>query len=236
MRTLILGVAVDAITRSQALERGRQLLDGGGQHVIATPNPEMVMAARREPRLRAIINAASLAAPDGAGLVWALRRRGIAAERVPGVELMVDICALAAHRGKRVFLCGGRGGVAAAAATKLKNRFPTLTLAGASENQDDINAIQSARPDILFVALGVPKQEYWIADHLGQLPTVKLAMGVGGAFDIISGQLPRAPRWMRRAGLEWLWRLMLEPRRLARIWNATVRFPLAVLREKNRAA
>lgn len=236
MRTLILGVAVDAITHSQTLDRVRQLLDDGNQHVIVTPNPEMVMAARRDERLRTIIHSASLAAPDGAGLTWALRRRGIAAERIPGVELMVDICALAAQRGLSVFLCGGRGTVAAAAATKLKARLPAFIITGTSEDPHDIEHIKSARPDIVFVALGVPKQEHWIAKHLAQLPSVKIAMGVGGAFDILSGRLRRAPVWMRGVGLEWLWRLMLEPRRLRRIWNAVVRFPLAVLRERNRAA
>ncbi|MBI4132467.1 WecB/TagA/CpsF family glycosyltransferase [Candidatus Parcubacteria bacterium] len=230
MKTFVLGVAVNAITRSQALDRVRQLLADGSQHVVITPNPEIVMAARRDLRLRAIINSASLAAPDGVGLVWALRRRGVEAERVPGVEVMTDICELAAALKKCVFLLGGKRGAAERTATRLRKQWPALSVAGWSENADDIETIRRTRPDILFVALGTPKQEYWIETHLTELPSVKIALGVGGAFDILSGQLPRAPGWLRRLGLEWCWRLMLEPSRLARIFNAVVRFPLAIWR------
>ncbi|MBI3305258.1 WecB/TagA/CpsF family glycosyltransferase [Candidatus Parcubacteria bacterium] len=234
MKTFVLGVAVDATTRSQALDRIETFLTDNLQHVMVTPNPEMILAAQKDARLKEIIKQADLAAPDGRGVVWALRRKGIAAERITGVDLVLDICALAAKMGRSVFFIGGRGGAAATTAAKIKMRFPALIVAGASEDEQNWELVKNARPDIVFVALGVPKQEYWIADNLAQLPTVKLAMGVGGSFDILSGRLPRAPVWLRRAGLEWLWRLTVEPRRLPRIVNAVIRFPFAVLRNWTR--
>ncbi len=232
-RITILGAPVGPATWSEVRGDIERILRATGQHIVVTPNPEMLLTAQHDPVLRSVINRAAVAAPDGIGLVWALSRRGIRAERVPGVELMAHIGKRAATSGKRIFLLGGEHGTAQRTAARLQEYLPALVVAGWSQDADTIEVIRRANPDILFVALGVPKQEHWIAEHLAELPSVTIAMGVGGAFDILSGRLRRAPVWMRRMGLEWLWRLALEPRRLPRIWNAVVRFPLAVWREQS---
>jgi len=207
-------------------------------HTIVTLNPEMVMAAQDDPALASVIIQANLTIPDGIGIIWAARLRGQKMVRVTGVDLLEGTAQLAAQRGYRIFLLGAGPGVAAEAASKLAARNPLLPPVGTSsrgpQNGDKagiLAALADTRPDILFVAFGSPAQERWIAglhNELGQAG-VSVAVGVGGAFDFISGRIPRAPYWMRRVGLEWVYRLWLEPWRWRRML-ALPRFVLAACR------
>ncbi|MEK7524138.1 MAG: WecB/TagA/CpsF family glycosyltransferase [Patescibacteria group bacterium] len=163
--------------------------------------------------------------------------RKIFSERITGVDLMQAICAVSSHSATPLFLLGAAPGIAEKTKEVLEAKYPGIKIVGtfsASPRDDDFMAIQAhiaeTRPEILFVAYGAPAQELWIAQHLKKLPSVKLAMGTGGAFDFIAGTKKRAPKWMQKAGLEWLFRLIQEPSRLKRIWNATVRFPLRMIR------
>jgi len=243
----ILGVRIDAVTAAEALGKITSFLDSGPGHYVVTPNPEMLVQATRQPRFRDALNASCLAIPDGTGLRLAARMRGRRLpERVTGTDLTDDLAALAAERGFSVFLLGAAEGVARAAAEVLRGRYPGLKVVGATDGgkvgrdaagvprigEGTLAAVRQAAPDILLVAFGHGTQEEWIAAHLDGLPSVRVAVGVGGAFDFISGRVRRAPAWMRRSGLEWLWRLIQEPWRWRRIWRAVVVFPLLVLTRK----
>ncbi|MFH0873599.1 MAG: WecB/TagA/CpsF family glycosyltransferase [Candidatus Komeilibacteria bacterium] len=239
----ILGIHVDNIAQKNVLEKIRHYLSGREQHYITTTGPEFIMAAQYDSEFKTIVNKSDLSLADGFGLALAARRIGEKLiERIPGVDLMVDICAIAAEANQSVFLLGASHGVAEQTAVRLIERFPRLTIAGAESGYrgwhrklDDaklVEIINRRRPDILFVAFGQVKQEKWIYHNLPKMPSVKLAMGVGGSFDYISGKIKRAPRWMRKLGLEWLYRLCREPWRLPRILTAVIRFSWAILKSK----
>lgn len=237
----ILGVKVDNVTRASALAKVEDLLDSGRQHLITTPNPEFIVAAQTDVKFREIINGSALALPDGVGLIFAARILGVPLqERIAGSDFVWDIARLAAKRGYSMYLLGAGEGIARAAAEKLKAQNPNLKIVGAAAGPSQLNTtklsfvgeIREAAPDILLVAMGHGKQEKWIVAHLHELPSVKIAMGVGGAFDFIAGRVKRAPRLLRVLGLEWLWRLVRQPRRLPRIFRAVVVFPWLVFLEK----
>lgn len=206
--------AVDAFVRSRR------------PHQVVTVNLDFLVIAERDARFRAVLADADLALADGTPLLWLARRGGTPLpERVPGVDLLQESCRLAAERGYRPFLLGAAPGVAEAAAGVLEARYPGLRVAGAycppfgppspEVDRAMVAAVRRARPDLLFVALGAPRQDVWIADHLFELD-VPVCMGVGGSLDLVAGRLPRAPRWMQRVGLEWCFRLLQEPGRLWR--------------------
>ncbi|MBI2941737.1 MAG: WecB/TagA/CpsF family glycosyltransferase [Chloroflexi bacterium] len=229
----VLGVRVDDVTMDEALALARAWLRAGrGWHVV-TPNAEFVMAAQEDPEFRAILNRAHLAIPDGAGLLLAGRLLGTPLrEQVTGTDLTTSLVALAAAEGYRVFLLGAAPGVAETTASSLRRRFPGLTVAGTfagsprPAGEAEIRAaLAAAAPiDILFVAFGAPVQEKWIAHRLPTLD-VGLAMGVGGVFDFLSGQVPRAPAWLRGLGLDWLFRLIVQPWR----WRRQLALPRFVV-------
>ncbi|WP_322797918.1 WecB/TagA/CpsF family glycosyltransferase [Thermoflexus sp.] len=231
----ILGVRVHDVTMGEALRIVEAFLAGGQSHQICTVNPEFVMRAQRDPAFFQTLENADLNVPDGVGLLWAGRVLGQPLrERVPGVELMEALAARAAERGWRIFLLGAAAGVADRAAAVLQARYPGLVVAGTfagSPRPEDAPAIlerlRRARPDLLFVAYGAPQQDLWIARYQPELG-IPVAMGIGGAFDFIAGVVPRAPRWMREAGLEWLYRLIRQPWRWRRML-ALPQFVLAVL-------
>ena len=234
MRYTINSVPIDAATRQEALNACRGFLCGSAPHLIVTINPEMVVEAQKNIKFRAVLQKSDLALADGIGVAWAARWLwGIKPERISGVDFMVDLCALAEREGASVFFLGGRGGVSEKTAEAMQEQFSKLRVAGSSEEPPIDLAIRHV--DILFVAFGAPKQELWIAEHLPDLSRVKIAMGVGGAFDMISGNKKRAPRAMRKLGLEWLWRLALQPSRIHRIFRAIVMFPLLVMRRRPEA-
>lgn len=225
----IMGIPLHAITFDGLLNQIGRLLATGRPHQIATVNPEFVMIAQRDPIFRTILDRAALCLPDGVGLLWAARwlYRGRATqplpERVTGSDGVPLIAERAARQGWRLFLLGAAPGIAAKTSDILLQRFPTLQIAGtyagsplAEEEETIVELINRARTDILLVAYGAPKQDKWIARNLPRLE-VGVAIGVGGAFDFISGKAVRAPRWIRRLGLEWLHRLVREPWRWRRM-------------------
>jgi len=205
---------------------------------VCTLNPEFVMIARRDPNFWNILQRATLCVPDGVGLLWAARRQGTPLpERVTGSDGVPIIAQRAAQHGWRLYLLGAGPGIAQRTADILQARFPGLPIAGvyegspAPEDEDAIvERINVSGADILFVAYGAPEQDKWIARNLPRLK-VTMAMGVGGAFDFIAGVVPRAPVWMQRMGIEWLYRLYLQPWRIKRMMRLP-RFVLAVLLSK----
>ena len=235
----LLSVRVDRVDYSRALDAIHRLLKSEGCKQVVTLNPEYVMRAEQSGRLLRIINAAELSVPDGIGIVWASRILGDPLpDRVTGTGLLPRICGLCAGTGHSIFLLGGEPGVAAAAATELQSRHPALRVAGVSSADPDpatddrtVEEINRSGADVLAVAYGCPKQDLWIDRNRDRLEDVRVAIGVGGAFDFISGQIPRAPRLMRKAGMEWLFRLWLEPQR-ARRMAALPRFAWRVLRTR----
>lgn len=239
VRVSILSVPVDQVRRADALAACRAFLSGQACHQVLTANPEFVLAAMRQPALRALAGRASLVVPDGVGLLWASRRYGTQlAERIPGVDLVEDVCRLAAETGQGVYLLGGRTSVAQAAARVLCGEVPGLRIAAFPREHragDSLplfwEELARLRPAVLLVAYGMPRQELWIDTRRGRLQAcgVRIAMGVGGSFDTIGGMVPRAPYWLRAAGLEWFWRFLMEPQRLPRVLRATIVFPIAVV-------
>ncbi len=233
-RVWILGVPFDPVGLKEAADRACSVVRAGGSHLVVTANPELVVAAQSDPELARAVRAASLVVADGIGVVWASRRfRRPLPERVPGIELMELLCARAAEEGWRVFLLGGLAGVAEQAAAALQRRWPTLQVAGTHHgyfSEDDAVVEQVARSgaELLFCGLGSPRQELWLHRHLHPLG-VRLAMGVGGSLDVLAGRTPRAPGWVRRLHLEWLYRLARQPWRWRR-QLALPRFAWMVLR------
>jgi N-acetylglucosaminyldiphosphoundecaprenol N-acetyl-beta-D-mannosaminyltransferase len=230
----ILGIKVDRVDRQQALDAITVYLEGDDCRQIVTLNPEYVILAEKQPELRRIINSCDLCIPDGMGIVWASRLLGEPLEgRVTGTGILPEISRICAERDNSIFLLGGEPGVAEMTARVLIDMIPGLDIAGTSSNDPEdgaatVAAVNQSGADILAVAYGCPKQDYWIDKHRAELTGVKTAIGVGGAFDFISGQIPRAPRVMRRTGTEWLFRLWLEPSR-ARRMMALPRFGFKVI-------
>ncbi|TMF59427.1 MAG: WecB/TagA/CpsF family glycosyltransferase [Chloroflexi bacterium] len=236
-RVLILGVPVDAISEAGAVEWVADAIRAGQPRQVATVNPEFIMRARHDGRFLNVLSAADLCIPDGYGVVWAARRLGHRLpSRVAGVDLIRSLAARGAREGWRFFFLGAGPGVAESAAAALEKGNPGLVVAGCLAGspdpaQDTVTAaaVRSARTDLLLVAYGAPGQDLWIARNLHQ-SGARVAIGVGGAFDFISGGARRAPPWMRERGLEWLHRLVQEPWRWRRML-ALPRFALAVLRQ-----
>ncbi len=226
---VILGVPVDILTTDEALDRIDEMVAAGRAtgrvHQVATVNADFVVNALHDPELRRILQRADMTTADGMPIVWGGRLLGAPLpDRVTGVDLIPPLAGRAAERGYSLFLLGARPGVAARAAEKLVARNPSLRIAGVLSPPQSplvemdpglVAEINAARPDILLVAFGNPKQEKWIAMHAPAL-RVPVCIGVGGTLDFIAGETRRAPRWMRQRGLEWLFRLAQEPRRLWR--------------------
>lgn len=226
---VILGIPIDKVTMGEALDRIDKFVSVGRQkrrwHQIATVNADFIVKARRDPALRRILQRVDMATADGMPLVWGARRLGVPLKgRVTGVDMVPAIAKMAAEKGYSLYFLGAAPGVAQQAADILVSQFPTLKIAGVSSpsknavvNGDPsiIEECKKANPDILLVAFGNPKQEKWIDAHADALG-IPVMMGIGGAFDFITGTTTRAPAWMQSCGLEWLHRLVNEPGRLWR--------------------
>lgn len=236
----ILGVQVDKVDIEGALQRVRTFLQTEGLKTIFTPNTEMVMAALKDRELLQLLNKGDLVVPDGIGLVYASRKYGNPLpERVAGYDLMMEILNVLSMEGKSIFLLGGEPGIAQKAAEKIKHFFQGIQVKGCyhgffdeQENDRIIEKINSLKPDVLFVAMGAPKQEKWIYRFKDKL-NVRIAMGVGGSFDVLAGRVKRAPAVFRKLGLEWFYRLITQPWRAKRM-TALPKFALKVIFDKER--
>ena len=223
-RVNILGVDVDAVTMAEAVDVVRRAMDTRAGVMVATANAEMLMRATHDEELRRILNASALVVPDGAGTVWAARHLGHAMpERVAGYDLAQELLRCAPAEGRRVYFFGSAPGIAEKAKAKAEQLYPGIEIVGVrngffspADNAAIIAEIRAARPDLLLVALGVPKQEKWIAAHLAELD-VPVAIGVGGTLDVMAGVMKRAPLWMQKAKLEWLFRGLMQPKRAGRL-------------------
>ncbi|MDR1820949.1 MAG: WecB/TagA/CpsF family glycosyltransferase [Oscillospiraceae bacterium] len=237
----ICGIGFSDLTPPAAASLAAEILarpEKNAKYVV-TPNPEIAENAAKNPALRLAIEGAELVLPDGVGIVLAsrvlARRKRVpkALPRCPGIDFcsaLLDICA---EKGYSVFLFGAKPGVAQSAAARLAQKHPGLKLAGcrdgyfrAEESADVLAEINAAAPDFLLICLGSPKQELWALEHQTALTGVKLAACLGGVLDVYSGQVKRAPKWMQKTGLEWLYRLLREPKRLFRV----MKLPLFLVR------
>jgi N-acetylglucosaminyldiphosphoundecaprenol N-acetyl-beta-D-mannosaminyltransferase len=219
----VLGVRVDALTYGSLLEAIGRFISAGSPHQITTVNPEFVMEARRNAAFRAVLERSDLCMADGVGLLWAARRQGTSLPgRVTGSDGVPLIAGRAAVMGWSIYLLGAAPGVASRTARLLTERYPSLRIAGTfagSPAETDapglVASIRAAAPDILFVAFGAPQQDLWISRHRDEL-RIPVMMGVGGAFDHMTGVRRRAPQWVQRLNLEWLFRLVTQPWRWRR--------------------
>ena len=232
----ILGVGFDRFDLPGAWRHIVERLERGERTFVITANPEFVMLARRDASIGAIARAADVVVADGTGVVIASRLLGQPLSRVPGRVLVDSLVPAFAERRASVFLLGAAPGVAERAAEVLRARTPRLAVAGcyagsAGDDADTASRVRAAGPDVLLVAYGMPKQEAWIARNLDALPSVKVAIGVGGVFDQLAGLRRVPPALVHRLGLEWLWRLAWEPSRWRR-QRALPLFALLVLRER----
>ncbi|MEM7130062.1 MAG: WecB/TagA/CpsF family glycosyltransferase [Chloroflexota bacterium] len=243
----ILGVHIDCVDFVETLTLIQQWLEADPRatnrelkitHQICTVNPEFIIDARRDGNFAEVLAQASLCVPDGIGILLAARFFGIQLhERVTGSDGIYRISQRAAKRGWRLFLLGAAPGVAEHAARILQSQYPLLNVVGTYSGtpQDEEwpliqGELTNTAPDILFVAFGHPYQDLWIAKHRKELP-VRVAIGVGGAFDFVAGVVPRAPQWMRQSGLEWFYRLLCQPSRIGRMMKLPVFIGL-VLRQR----
>lgn len=225
-RTNVLGVGVSAIDMALALDTIERWIASGEQHHVCVTGVHGVMESQHDETLRRIHNTAGMVTPDGMPLVWLSRLNGRQrVDRVYGPDLMLAVCDVSVARGYRHYFYGGGEGVPELLAERLGQRFPGLHVAGTysppfrpltkEEDDDLVERINAAAPDIVWVGLSTPKQERWMYDHLGKL-NAPVLIGVGAAFDFHAGLKRQAPRWMQRSGLEWFFRLITEPRRLGR--------------------
>ena len=222
MRVDVLGVAFDNVTMDEAVDKALELLEQDGPHLAATPNPEIVQRANQDPEYAGILAKADLVIPDGIGVVYAAKILGRPLKgRVPGVDLASALMDRIAGMGKRLFLLGAAPGVAEQAAVNLRAAYPGLVVCGThdgyfKEDGPVVDAIREAHADVVFVCLGVPKQEKWAAAN-GEAAGARLYIGLGGAMDVFAGKVERAPEKFQKLGLEWLYRLMKEPSRIGRM-------------------
>ena len=224
MKVNLLDAAIDALDIPQTVESITGFIKSGKPHLIITLNPEFLYQAQSQKYLLDLIHRADLVTPDGVGIVWACGVAGCPVpERVTGIDLLLCLTERAAREGWRVFLLGSAPGVAAEAAEKLVEKYPGLQIAGtyhgyfkAEEEKDLMDRIKESKSDLLFVALGAPRQELWIDANMKDLK-VPVAMGIGGSLDVIAGRVPRAPLWLQHLRLEWLGRLIREPSRWRRM-------------------
>ena len=240
----MLGVGVSAIDPDQAVDEIARWIVGGERHYVCVTGVHGIMESQRDPALLEIHNQSGLTTPDGMPMVWAGRRAGLDVERVYGPDLMLALCERSVAEGWSHFFYGGKEGVPEILEARLSERFPGLDVVGtysppfrpltSRESDEIVEMINAAAPDLVWVGLSTPKQERWMADHVGRL-AARALLGVGAAFDLHAGLLPQAPPWMQRSGLEWLYRMIKEPRRL---WRRYLRnnpaFLIGILRRPPR--
>lgn len=228
----VFGVRVSVTNLSEAVAVVQQSIRDRQRIYICVTDANAALTARRDEKLKDVYGNAALSLPDGMPIVWLSRLLGKSRiERVRGTDFMRAVTEISSQLGFRNFYCGGAPGTAVALSAKLISRYPGLEVAGvmcppfreltAQENLEIVERINSARPDVVWVGLGAPKQERWMASNFGRIEA-PVMIGVGAAFDFLAGTKPEAPKWMQRLGLEWLFRLASEPRRLWRRYAVVV--------------
>lgn len=265
----ILNIRFDKVTLEEATKKALELAKKQNQSYIATPNPEFLLEAYKNPEFAKVLNNSALNIPDGTGILWATKYldltkknssktvkilkwiyslllvpfcpkyvRKILKERVTGVDLMENICKHSNGNDLKIYLLGAKEGTAEKTKEILEKKYPGIKITGtfsgtpkAEDEKEIIEKIEKSGAQILFVAYGAPNQELWISRNLHKMPRVKLAIGVGGSFNFIARIRKRAPKIMQYLGLEWLYRLLQEPSRSKRIYNATIKFSLTVLKK-----
>jgi len=234
-RINILSVHISSINMGDALSFIDDLITHQEHQYICVTPAHSIMDAYYDDGFRRILNSSGLTTPDGMSVVWILKLQGHKeVDRVCGSDLMLAVCGYGTERHYRHYFYGGGPGVGEALASRLTNRFEGIQIAGIhsppfrkltdDEDQAEVEKINSTNPDIVWVGLGSPKQERWMAEHLGKIEA-PVMIGVGAAFDFLSGKKPQAPRWIQRSGFEWLFRLATEPKRL---WPRYRQYPLFV--------
>ncbi len=236
----ILGINLSALSHRDTLSKIEDFLNDGRQHYLVTPNPEIILASHHDEELFYILNHADLSLADGVGLKVAGIMSGSKIPRLTGADLTLDLLKLAAKNNLKVAVVNRESGLSQQTAIKeaVQKRHPNLAVLALDHHRHEamseefMKKINDFQPDILFNTFGSPYQEKFIYHRLKELPSVKIAIGVGGAFDFLTGKIKRAPKQMRRAGLEWLWRLIQQPKRIKRIYNATVVFTTVLIRSQ----
>ena len=236
MRVDVLGVGFDNLTLDEAVARGMELVCGEGTHYVVTPNPEIVEVCRENPAARDAVNGADLVLPDGVGVVKGAAMLGTPLkEKTPGIEFAAGLMGKMAQQGKSLYLLGAKPGVAELAGQRLTQRYPGLRIAGThdgyfKEDGPVVEAIRQSGADVVFVCLGAPKQELWMAKN-GSATGAHLLCGLGGSLDVFAGVVDRAPKFWSDHGLEWFYRLCKEPRRIGRMMKLPL-FLVHVKQEK----
>lgn len=231
MKTEVLGIRFDNVTLEEADQLGRAMLEEDKFHYVVTPNPEFILSAEKDEEFRRVLNGADLVIPDGIGVVYSAKILGTPLqERVPGIEFAAKMLAALNEKGGRLFLLGAKPGVAEQAGENILAQYPNIVLCGTQDGyfkdeQEVLLKVAAARPDLLFVCLGAPKQEKWMA-RWGQHTGAKLAIGLGGVLDVYAGNVERAPESWQKLGLEWAYRLKKEPQRFGRM----ARLPLVLVK------
>ena len=222
MKIDVLGVAFDNVTMEQAAELGGKMLQEDRFHYVVTPNPEFILAAEKDESFRAVLNAADLVIPDGIGVIYSAKILGTPlSERVPGIEFSAKMLEKLNELGGRLFLLGAKPGVAEKAGENICAQYPNIVLCGTQDGyfkdeEEVILKVAAAKPDLMFVCLGAPKQEKWMA-RWGQHTGAKMAIGLGGCLDVYAGNVERAPEAWQKVGMEWAYRLKKEPKRITRM-------------------
>ncbi len=258
MRVDVAGVFVDSFSKSEILSELDKTVYMDKSVYWVTPYSELIVLAQKNPAYKQALNDAAVSLPDGIGILWAAKYlsspsvglwqtlfaiifnrlfiRSVIREQISGSQLIYDIAKLASEKNYSISLVGGTGNVAAQSAYELKKLYPNLNiklaLSGRPFDNHLVQEIAATNSDILFIAYSPPRQEFWLRENIQKL-NVKLAIGLGGTFDYLSGKRPSAPKFMRVLGLEWLWRLVTQPWRLRRIWNAVPVFIYKIYKFKH---
>ncbi|MFQ3549752.1 MAG: WecB/TagA/CpsF family glycosyltransferase [Armatimonadota bacterium] len=234
----ILGVKIDIIDMYRAVEQVCSFVQSGTAHIIVTADAYNIVTCKNDPEFKKIVNNADLVTADGAGILKGSKILGCPIPyKVSGIDLLEEICKTASKEGFGVYLLGAAPTIAEKAAEKLKEKYPGLIISGVrdgyfteTDEEKIVNEIKSSGAKVLFVGMGIPKQEKWISKHLDNLG-VSVAMGVGGSFDVISGNIQRAPKWMQKHGLEWLYRIIKDPKKIYKV-SVLPKFVMMVYKEK----
>lgn len=234
----ILDVNIDRVSMNEAVNKVEKFLSSGKFNMVFTPNAEIVMAARKEPLLMTILNDADLVVPDGVGVVLASKINGTPVkEKVAGFELLKNLLIESDKKEYKIYFFGGKPGIADKAIHNVKKDYKNINFVGSrngyfndEDEQNIIDDINKSNVDFLFVALGAPRQEYWIYKNRDKIKA-KVAIGVGGSFDILAGEAKRAPKIFIKLGLEWFYRLIKEPWRYKRMLELP-KFAICVIRKK----